>query len=70
VLMRLATVRHGVAKELLEQAWRRAAPSRVVAAYSSRAVIPDARGAVQSGARSARVRSEAPGARRRRPTRG
>ena len=34
VLMRLSSVRHGAALELLEQAWRRAAPARVVAAYS------------------------------------
>jgi hypothetical protein len=39
VLMRLGQVRRGVAVELLEQAWRRAAPKRLVLAHlSSRGV--------------------------------
>jgi hypothetical protein len=41
VLMRLGQVRQGVAVELLEQAWRRAAPKRLVLAHeSSRGVRP------------------------------
>jgi hypothetical protein len=36
VLMRLASVRQGAAMELLEQAWRRAAPARVVAGRVTR----------------------------------
>jgi hypothetical protein len=33
VLMRLGQVRPGVARELLEQAWRRAAPKRLLLSY-------------------------------------
>ena len=41
VLMRLGQVRQGVAVELVEQAWRRAAPKRLVLAYvSSRGAEP------------------------------
>jgi hypothetical protein len=34
VLMRLSRVRHAAALELLEQAWRRAAPRRLIAAHT------------------------------------
>jgi hypothetical protein len=34
--MRLGEVRQGVAVELLEQAWRRAAPKRLVLAHDER----------------------------------
>lgn len=41
ILMRLAQVPEGLAVKVLEQAWRRAAPRRLVAAHEARAAAPD-----------------------------
>ncbi len=68
VLMRLAEVHHGVAVELLKQAWRRAAPKRLSAERGKWKVVR-ARGGRghQTGSRG---RTTSRGGSGRRPTRG
>lgn len=70
ILMRMTCVRHEVAMKLLEDAWRRVAPSAVVAGYHPVASVSQREG---TGEPRSRVRNRARarlGAGRRRPTRG
>jgi hypothetical protein len=70
VLMRLASVRHGAAMELLEQAWRRAAPAGLSGMQSRRTVSSRDGDVGESRLDPTLRRSGTPHARRRRPTRG
>lgn len=70
VLMRLGQVRQGVAVKLLEQAWRRAAPKRLLLAHeSSRGVEPVPAPVAPKRSAAKRPRSGL-GIRRRRPRGG
>jgi hypothetical protein len=70
VLMRLGQVRHGLAVELLEQAWRRAAPKRLVLAHASSRVVEPVAASLPPRRRTAKLPRASLGVRRRRPTRG
>ena len=70
ILMRMTCVGHEVAMKLLEDAWRRAAPSRVIAGYHPASSVSERGG---TGEPRSPVPSETRarlGAGRRRPTRG
>jgi hypothetical protein len=70
VLMRLASVRHGAAMELLEQAWRRAAPAGLAGMQSRRSPSSPGSDVGESRLDPTGRRTRTPRARRRRPTRG
>lgn len=70
VLMRLGQVRQGIAVELLEQAWRRAAPKRLVLAHESSRRVEPRQASVAPRRRAAKQPRSGLGVRRRRPTRG
>ena len=66
VLMRLSQVREGVAIEVLEQAWRRAAPKRLVVAYGSSRRVEGGQASAVQARRATKRQSGGLEARRRR----
>jgi hypothetical protein len=69
ILMRMTCVRHEVAMKLLEDAWRRAAPNRVVAGYHSAASVSQRGGIGEPRSRVSGRTGARLDAGRRRPTR-